>query len=142
MLRTGRFPLSLHALVEYAASVAFIVAPFVLGFDDGTATAVSIVIGVLVLGIAASTDWPAALMRVIPLPFHLALDFALAGMLVASPFIFGFSDETAPTAFFIVLGVVHLLLTLGTRFLPDEEQAAEPAAPNEDDLAAASPPPA
>ncbi|MEO6497344.1 MAG: hypothetical protein ABIO51_07655 [Solirubrobacteraceae bacterium] len=141
MLRTGRFPLSLHALVEYAASVAVIVAPFVLGFDDGTATAVSIVIGVLVLGIAASTDWPAALMRVIPLPFHLALDFALAGMLVASPFIFGFSDETAPTAFFIVLGVVHLLLTLGTRFLPDEEQAAEPVAPHEDDLAAAPPPP-
>jgi len=128
MLRTGRFPLSLHALIEYVAAVVFIVAPFVLGFEDGTATAVSIVLGVLVLGIAASTDWTAALMRTIPLPFHLALDLALAALLVASPFIFGFSDETAPTAFFIVLGIVHLLLTLGTRFVPQEPAAVRPAA--------------
>lgn len=138
MLRNGRFPLSLHALIEYVAGAVFIAAPFVLGFDDGTATAVSIVIGVLVLGIAASTDWPAALMRTIPLPFHLALDLALAALLVASPFVFGFSDETAPTAFFIVLGVVHLLLTLGTRFVPDDAGGV-PAAPADDPVGPPSP---
>jgi hypothetical protein len=87
---------------------------------------VSIVIGVLVLAIAASTDWPMALMRSIPLPFHLALDLALSALLVASPFIFGFSDETAPTVFFIGLGVVHLLLTLGTRFVPEEAADVRP----------------
>lgn len=140
MLRNGRFPLSLHALIEYVAAAVFIVAPFVLGFEDGTATAVSIVIGVLVLGIAASTDWPAALMRTIPLPFHLALDLALAALLVASPFIFGFSDETAPTAFFIILGVVHLLLTLGTRFVPDEHRGEEPGAPEADPAPPPAPP--
>ena len=136
MLRNGRFPLALHSVIEYAAGVVFIAAPFVLGFEDGTATAVSIVLGVLVLAIAASTDWPMALMRSIPLPFHLALDLALAALLVASPFIFGFSDETAPTAFFIALGVVHLLLTLGTRFVPEEGEALSP------DDAPEPPPPA
>jgi len=30
--------------------------------------------------------------------------------------LFGFSDESTPTVFFIVLGVVHLLLTIATRF--------------------------
>jgi hypothetical protein len=40
----------------------------------------------------------------------------LAALLVALPFIAGFSGETAPTAFFIVLGVAHLLITIGTRF--------------------------
>src|SRR6476660_5728526 len=115
MLHQGRFPLAVHVLVEYAAGVLLIVAPFLLSFDDGTAKAVSIVLGVLVLAIAASTDWPLALMRAIPIPFHLALDFALAALLVASPFLFDFSDETAPTAFFIVLAVAHLLVTLGTR---------------------------
>ena len=120
MLRNGRFPLAAHSLVEYAAGVVLIVVPFVLSFDSGTATAVSIVLGVAVLGIAASTDWPLSVMRSIPIPFHLALDLGLAALLIAAPFVFGFSDETAPTAFFIVLGVVHLLLTIATRFVSEE----------------------
>jgi hypothetical protein len=36
--------------------------------------------------------------------------------LVAAPFLFGFSGEGPPTAAFIALGVVHLLVTVGTRF--------------------------
>lgn len=138
MLRNGRFPRTVHTLLEYAAGVLLVVAPFVLAFADGTATAVSIVLGVLVLALAATTDWPLALMRSVPVPTHLVLDFVLAAVLVASPFIFGFSTDTPPTAFFIALGVVHLLLTLGTRFLRDDEPAtardrarvtpAEPAA--------------
>ena len=47
------------------------------------------------------------------------LDLVLAVFLIAAPFLFSFSDEGVATAFFIVLGVVHLLLTIGTRFLPD-----------------------
>ena len=42
-------------------------------------------------------------------------------MLIAAPFLFGFSDESAPTAFFIVLGVAHLLITIGTRFRAAKE---------------------
>ena len=52
---------------------------------------------------------------------HVLLDYALAAILVAAPFLFGFSDETAPTAFFIVLGVAHLLITIGTRFRGPKE---------------------
>ncbi len=52
----------------------------------------------------------------IPVSMHVLLDFVLAGALLAAPFLFGFSDETTPTAFFIVLGVAHLLITIGTRF--------------------------
>ena len=48
------------------------------------------------------------------------LDYVLAIALIAAPFVLGFSDETAPTAFFIVIGVVHLLVTIGTRFVRDE----------------------
>ena len=41
-------------------------------------------------------------------------------MLIAAPFLFGFSDDGTATAFFIVLGVVHLLLTIATRFVSEE----------------------
>ena len=52
----------------------------------------------------------------IPRSAHVALDYVLAALLIAMPFLAGFSGESTPTAFFIVLGVVHLLLTIGTRF--------------------------
>ncbi|MDQ3822401.1 MAG: hypothetical protein M3321_04075 [Actinomycetota bacterium] len=116
MLRTGPFSLFVHGLVEYTAAAVFIAAPFVLGFESDAATALSIIVGVLVLAIAASTNSPTGLARVVPVEIHAVLDFALAVLLIAAPFLFGFRDEGAPTAFFIVLGVVHMLLTIATRY--------------------------
>ena len=52
------------------------------------------------------------------------LDYVLAIFLIASPFVLGFSDDGTAAAFFIVLGVVHLLLTIATRFVADEPRAA------------------
>lgn len=127
MLRNGRFPRTIHAIIEYLAGALLILAPFLFGFDGGP-TAVSIVAGVVVLAVAATTDWSLAVMRAIPIPFHLALDFALAALLVAAPFIFGFTDQGGATAFFIALGVAHLLITLGTRFEHEHAPAAATAA--------------
>jgi hypothetical protein len=88
----------------------------VLGFDSGGATAAAIVAGVVVLAVAASTDGPTSLVNQIPLAAHVALDWVLALALIAMPFVAGFSDETEPTVFFLAIGVLHLLLTIGTRF--------------------------
>ena len=106
----------IHGVLEYAAGVVFIAAPFVLDFDSSAATALSVVVGVLVLAIAASTNSPTGLARVVAVEIHAVVDFALAVLLIAAPFLFGFRDEGAPTAFFIVVGVVHLLLTIATRY--------------------------
>jgi VIT1/CCC1 family predicted Fe2+/Mn2+ transporter len=124
MLREGPISRFLHGVVEYVAGVLLIAAPFLFSFDSGAATAVSIIAGVLVIAIAASTEGPSSLINSIPIAAHLLLDFALAAALIASPFLFGFSDESAPTAFFLVLGVLHLLVTIATRFKPAREPAA------------------
>ena len=116
MLRQGPIPRFAHGAIEYAAGVLLIAAPFLFGFKASAAVAVSIVAGVLILVIAASTDGPTSLVNSIPISAHLLLDVVLAAVLVASPFLFAFHDESAPTAFFIVLGVAHLLVTIGTRF--------------------------
>ena len=107
-------------MIEYAAGVLFIVAPFLFSFDSDAATAVAIVAGVAVLLVAASTDGPTGLIGQIPIAAHVVLDYLLGALFIASPFLFGFSDETAPTAFFIAAGVVHLLLTVATRFLAEQ----------------------
>jgi hypothetical protein len=118
VLRQGPVSLFVHGVVEYAAAVLFIAAPFLFGFDAEAATAASIVLGVIVLIVTASTDMPTGLAHTIPVTIHAVLDFVMAGFLIAAPFLFGFQDEGAPTAFFIILGIAHLLMTIATRFLP------------------------
>ena len=114
MLSQGPVPRVAHGLIEYLEGILFIVAPVIWSFDEGTA--LSIIVGVVILVIAAATDGRTSLVNSVPLPAHIALDYVLAVFLIAAPFIFGFDDETAPTVFFIALGVIHLLMTIGTRF--------------------------
>ncbi len=121
MLREGPIPYFLHGLVEYAGGALFIAAPFVLDFEPGAATAISIVVGVLVIVVAASTEGPTSLINSLQLQLHVLVDYALGGFLIAAPFLFGYSDEGTPTAFFIAAGVLYLLLAIGTRFRPRAE---------------------
>jgi hypothetical protein len=121
MLRQGPIPAFIHGLLDYAVGVLCIAAPFLFAFSgDGSATAVAIVAGVLILVIAASSALTTSLIKSIPLPAHVVLDYLVAALLIAAPFLFGFSDDGAATPFFIVLGVVQLLLTIATRFVPED----------------------
>jgi hypothetical protein len=116
VLRQGPIPPFAHGLLEYGAGVLLLAAPFLFQFDSDSATALSIVAGLGVLALAASTASSTGLAKVIPLGVHVLLDLALVALLIAAPFLFGFSDDGASTAFFMVLGVWHLLLTIATRF--------------------------
>ncbi len=145
-MRDGPVPLIAHGAIEYLAGVLFIAAPILLDFESGSATGVSVAVGVLVLVIAATTVGPTGLIPRIPISVHATLDYVLAAVLIASPFLFSFSDESAPTVFFIGLGVVHLLLTIGTRFRPgggghDARDQTPAGAPGESDQSPAGEPP-
>ena len=124
VLHQGPIPRFAHGAIEYLAGALFIVAPFLLSFDSDSATAVSIVIGVLVLAIAATTEGSTSLVNQLPLGAHVVLDYVLVALLIGSPFIFGFSGEGPPTIFFIALGVAHLMVTIGTRFEKGGSDAA------------------
>ena len=125
MMRDGPIPFFLHGILEYIAGVAFVVAPFLLDFDSGAATALSIIVGVIVLAIAAATDGPTSLVNQIPRPVHVLLDYAMAVLLIALPFLAGFSDETAPTVLFIAGGILHLLVSIGSRYRTRRELRPE-----------------
>jgi FtsH-binding integral membrane protein len=117
MFRQGPIPAFVHGVLEYLAGALLIAAPFLLAFDADSATAVSIVAGLLMLVLAASSAMSTGLIKSIPVQAHVMIDFVIALGLIASPFVFGFSGDGTATAFFIVLGVVHLLLTIATRFI-------------------------
>ena len=119
MLRQGPLSPFLHGVAEYVIGVLFIAAPFLVGFDERAPTAISIVVGVGLLVFTASSDLPTGLARSVPVGIHAVVDVLLAIVLIAAPFLFSFNDEGAATAFFIILGVGVLLLTIATRFLPE-----------------------
>lgn len=124
MLREGPLSRFLHSAIEYVVGVLLIAAPFLFAFEADAAVALSIVAGVLLIAVAASTEGAGSLIDSIPISIHLLFDFALAAVLIAAPFLFGFSGESAPTALFLIIGVGHLLVTIATRFKPPREAAA------------------
>jgi hypothetical protein len=117
MFKKGPIPAFVHGVLEYAAAVLLIAAPFVFGFESDTATGIAIAAGVVVLIVNASTAMSTGLVKSIPVAAHVMIDYVVAILLIASPFVFAFDDDSAATAFFLVLGVVHLLLTIATRFI-------------------------
>jgi hypothetical protein len=124
VLRQGPVSARLHGLLEYLIGAFFIAAPFIFGFDASAAVAIGVVGGVVLIVMAATAHTGPALSGMVPVGLHVLFDVVLAAFLVASPFIFGFSDEAAPTGLFIGAGVVHLLVTIATRFLPPTSEAA------------------
>ena len=84
----------MHGLLEYAAAILFIAAPFLLDFEENAATAASIVVGVLILILSASTAMSTGIIKSIPVQAHVILDYLLAIALIAAPFVLG-SPTTA-----------------------------------------------
>ena len=118
-LRRGSIPLFLHGLAEYALGVLLIAAPF-SAFDSDTAKVISVLLGAAVIVIAWTTDYPTALFRRLPLDSHIVLDYVLAALLIASPFIFGFTEDGSAVAFFLIVGIGYLALSVMTRFRKPE----------------------
>jgi hypothetical protein len=129
MLDQGPVPVVVHGFLEYVVGVLFIASPFLFGFSSASApTAAAIVVGLLLLAFTATSALPTGLVRSVTLGVHVTVDFVLAVLLVALPFLLGFTDESAATALFIVVGVIHLLMTIATRFSPSNDPA-DPADP-------------
>jgi hypothetical protein len=120
MVKQGPVPAFIHSLIEYIAGIGLIAAPLLLGYDSGAATAASIVIGVVVLFLVATTTSTMSLINQVPLSMHIVFDYVISAVLIASPFLFSFSSESTPTAIFITAGVVYLLLSIGTRYRKEE----------------------
>jgi hypothetical protein len=111
----GSVPLAVHGLLEYGLGVLLIFSSPLLGFD-GEPRVAAILLGAAVIVLAAVSDMPTALMRRIPIDSHIVIDYVMGVVLIASPFIFSFSDDEGALAFFVVIGLGYLILTAVTRF--------------------------
>jgi hypothetical protein len=117
-LRRNSVPLFTHGLAEYGIGALSILAPFLFSFDSNTASAVSILIGAAIIVLGFVTEAPTGVVRNLPIASHVVLDYVASLVILVAPFVFGFTDDAAATAYFILVGVGYLLLTIATRYKP------------------------
>jgi hypothetical protein len=121
----GLIPTRLHGVLDYLLGLVLIASPWIFGFnDEDTAKWVPIVIGAAVLVYSLLTDYEPGVVRAIPMPVHLLLDFAGGVVLVASPWLFGFNDEVwAPH---LILGLIEIGTALLTERHPELDEDITP----------------
>jgi len=96
--------------------VALIAAPWIFQFSDVTAaTVVSIVLGIGLIAYSLFTNYELGVWKVAPMAVHNLIDVVAGGFLAASPWIFGFADESANVWVpFVVIGLAAVFLGLTT----------------------------
>jgi SPW repeat len=125
---TRMIPTQVHAAMDYTVGLLLIAAPWVFGFADEstTATWISVLAGVAIIGLSAMTDYEGGfLSRVIPMRGHLATDALLGIVLAASPWLFGFADQgTNAWLPFVVIGLGEILAAATTDPEPEPRRRA------------------
>jgi hypothetical protein len=110
-------PTKFHAPLDYIVGVALIAAPWIFQFSEHTAaTVVPVVLGIGLIAYSLLTDYELGVWKVAPMAVHNLIDVVAGALLAASPWVFGFADETAnvwvPQ---VVVGLAAIFLGLTTK---------------------------
>ena len=87
-------PTQIHGLLDYATRGTLLSAPRLLGLDDvpASARALRLAGGGAAL-YSMLTDYELGVVKLLPMPLHLALDAASGAFLASSPWLLGFAGE-------------------------------------------------
>lgn len=114
-------PTRVHGVLDYLTAAVLILAPFVVGFADGGAAQwVPIVIGAATIVASLLTRYELGVAPVIPMPVHLMLDVAMGVVLLASPWLFGFSDLIWWPH--VLFGIIYIVVPMLSARRPAETQ--------------------
>ncbi len=107
-----------HGVIDYLMGALLIVAPYILGFADGTtAQWIPQIVGAALIGASLLTNYELGVVRMIPMPVHLFLDIAAGALLAVSPWLFGFADRVFWPH--LILGLLEIGAGLTTRRTPE-----------------------
>lgn len=119
-------PTQVHGILDYIEGIALILAPNIFGFSEvgGAAVLVPRILGVGLILYSLLTKYEVGVVKVVPMGVHLALDFIAGAFLALSPFIFGFSDESANAWYpHVIVGIAVILIVLLSKSDPADSQA-------------------
>ena len=105
-------PTKFHAPLDYIVGAALIAAPWIFQFSEHTAAnVVPVVLGIGLIAYSLITNYELGVWKVAPMAVHNLIDIAAGGLLAASPWLFGFADESAN------VWAPHLIVGLAAVFL-------------------------
>jgi uncharacterized membrane protein HdeD (DUF308 family) len=109
-----------HAPLDYIVGVALIAAPWIFRFSEDTAaTVVPIVLGIGLIAYSLFTNYELGVWKVAPMAVHNLIDIAAGAVLAASPWLFGFADNSANVWVpHLVVGLAAIFLGLTTKQAP------------------------
>src|SRR5436190_20149988 len=88
-------PTRIHGLFDYFVGMVLVGLPWLLEFESaGTETLVFTIAGTVLILYNLITSHELGLVRVLPMPLHLALDTILGTLLGVAPWIFYFAEST------------------------------------------------
>jgi hypothetical protein len=89
-------PTQVHGVLDYLTGSVLLAAPELLGIKDEPRAALTLrLAGVWAAAYSLLTDNELGLVRLLPMPAHLALDAMSGALLASSPWLFGFADRDA-----------------------------------------------
>ena len=97
----------IHSVLDYAVVLVFLAAPTLLGMT-GVAALLSYALAAVHLTLTLLTDFPMGALRVIPLTVHGLIELVVGPLLIAAPWILGF---TAHARIFYVAAGATIFVT-------------------------------
>lgn len=99
------FPRTLHAILDYMAAFLLLAAPWLFHFNhERPAIVLSILFGVVILGMSLLTNYEGGIRKTIPMDIHLYADIFGGAFLALSPWLLLFAETTY---------IFHLSMGLG-----------------------------
>ena len=109
-------PTKFHAPLDYIVGAALIAAPWIFQFSEHkAATVVTIVLGIGLIAYSLFTNYELGVWKVAPMAVHNVIDVVAGTVLAASPWLFGFADESANVWLpHVIVGAAAIFLGLTT----------------------------
>ena len=115
-------PTRVHGMLDYLVGALLVIVPLVVSSPgSGARFRVPAALGAGAIVYALATDYELGVVRLLPMPAHLALDALSGVLLAASPWLFGFADRVrAPH---LLAGLFEIAAAAVTRTTPSGERA-------------------
>jgi hypothetical protein len=104
-----------HAIADYATAALFLLGGVLFWKRSKRAAIASLLCGAAEASVAALTDYPGGVKRVISFPLHQKIDYGLSSLTAAAPRFLAFEDEKE-RAFFRMQSVMMTSVTVLTDF--------------------------
>jgi hypothetical protein len=107
----------MHSLLDYTVAALLIASPWLFGFaSDSHAQWIPVILGAATVLASLLTRYEGGLIKLIPMPVHLAFDALSAVFLIASPWLFGFAQTVYIPH--VVIGLMEITVVLLTSSKP------------------------